>query len=52
MNEKYIGNALLKMANAKQNYDAFADEIDELRAEKEELLPFCLLLIGRALKAS
>ena len=29
---------LLKMANAKQNYDALADEIDELRAEKEELL--------------
>lgn len=29
---------LLKLANAKQNYDAFADEIDELRAEKEELL--------------
>lgn len=29
---------LLKLANAKQNYDAIADEIDELRAEKEELL--------------
>ena len=29
---------LLKLANAKQNYDALADEIDELRAEKEELL--------------
>ena len=29
---------LLKMANAKQNYDALANEIDELRAEKEELL--------------
>ena len=29
---------LLKMANAKQNYDTLADEIDELRAEKEELL--------------
>lgn len=26
------------MANAKQNYDILADEIDELRAEKEELL--------------
>ena len=26
------------MVNAKQNYDALADEIDELRAEKEELL--------------
>lgn len=29
---------VLKLANAKQNYDALADEIDELRAEKEELL--------------
>ena len=29
---------LLKLANAKQNYVAVADEIDELRAEKEELL--------------
>ena len=29
---------LLKLANAKQNYDAIADEIDELREEKEELL--------------
>ena len=29
---------LLKLANAKQNYDALADEIGELRAEKEELL--------------
>lgn len=28
----------MKLANAKQNYDALADEIDELRAEKEELL--------------
>ena len=28
----------LKLANAKQNYDAIADEIDELQAEKEELL--------------
>ena len=26
------------LSNAKQNYDALADEIDELRAEKEELL--------------
>ena len=29
---------LLKLANAKQNYETLADEIDELRAEKEELL--------------
>ena len=29
---------LLKLANTKQNYDDLADEIDELRAEKEELL--------------
>lgn len=29
---------LLKLANTKQNYDTIADEIDELRAEKEELL--------------
>lgn len=29
---------LLKLANAKQNYDALADEIGELRAKKEELL--------------
>lgn len=29
---------LLKMANAKQNYETLAVEIDELRAEKEELL--------------
>ena len=28
----------MKLANAKQNYDVLADEIDELRAEKEELL--------------
>ena len=28
---------LLKLANARQNYDALADEIDELRAEKEDL---------------
>ena len=28
----------LKLANAKQNYDTIADEIDELRVEKEELL--------------
>ena len=29
---------LLKLANAKQNYDVIADDIDELRAEKEGLL--------------
>ena len=29
---------LLKLANAKQNYDTLADEIGELRAKKEELL--------------
>lgn len=29
---------LLKLANAKQNYDALADEIGELRAKKKELL--------------
>lgn len=28
----------MKLANDKQNYDALADEIGELRAEKEELL--------------
>ena len=28
----------MKLANTKQNYDVLADEIDELRAEKEELL--------------
>lgn len=28
----------MKLANAKQNYDALADEIGELRAKKEELL--------------
>lgn len=29
---------LLKLANAKRNYDELADAIDELRAEKKELL--------------